>query len=51
MDTPVAEVQKVAEESISPIDDVRCTKEYRYFMVGVYIRRLMESVKPERGAA
>jgi len=50
-DAPVAEVQKVAEESISPIDDVRCTKEYRYFMVGVYIRRLMESVKTERGAA
>jgi carbon-monoxide dehydrogenase medium subunit len=42
-DAPVAEIQKVAQESISPIDDVRCTKEYRAFMVDVFIRRLMEA--------
>lgn len=42
--TPVAEIQKSAQAVISPIDDVRCTKEYRRFMVDVYIRRLMEEV-------
>ncbi len=51
LDTPVAEIQKVAQAAISPIDDVRCTKEYRRFMVDVYIRRLMEAVQLERGAA
>jgi CO/xanthine dehydrogenase FAD-binding subunit len=51
LDTPAAEVQKIAASSISPIDDVRCTREYRYFMVDIYIRRLMERVQPERGAA
>lgn len=50
-DTPTAEIQKIAQSSISPIDDVRCTKEYRSFMVDVYIRRLMEEVQPQRGAA
>lgn len=50
-DTPVAEIQKVAQAAISPIDDVRCTKEYRRFMVDVYIRRLLEEVQHERGAA
>lgn len=39
----VAEVQKAAQEAISPISDVRCTKEYRSFMVDVFIRRLMEA--------
>ncbi len=43
-DTPVEEVQKVAHEAISPIDDVRCTKDYRDFMVGVYIERLLGEV-------
>lgn len=42
--TPIEEVQHVAQEAISPIDDVRCTKEYRAFMVDVFIRRLMEEV-------
>ncbi len=50
-DTPVAEIQKVAQAAISPIDDVRCTKEYRRFMVDIYIRRLLEAVQHERGAA
>ena len=44
LDTPVAEIQAKAQESISPIDDVRCTKEYRSFMVDVFIRRLMDEV-------
>ncbi|MBU8912970.1 MAG: FAD binding domain-containing protein [Spirochaetales bacterium] len=51
LDTPVAEIQKVAQAAISPIDDVRCTKEYRRFMVDIYIRRLLEEVQHERGAA
>jgi len=41
----VEEVQEAAHKAISPIDDVRCTKEYRDFMVGVYIKRLMQEVK------
>lgn len=43
-ETPVDAVQEKAQEMISPIDDVRCTKEYRAFMVNVFIRRLMESL-------
>ncbi len=43
-DTAVADVQKAAREAISPIDDVRCTKDYRDFMVGVYIERLLNEV-------
>jgi carbon-monoxide dehydrogenase medium subunit len=51
LDTPVADIQAKAQESISPIDDVRCTKEYRAFMVDVYIRRLMEEVVGPEGHA
>ena len=40
----VQEVQEIAAGAISPIDDVRCTKEYRSFMVGVFIERLMNEV-------
>ncbi len=40
----VQEVQETAAGMISPIDDVRCTKEYRSFMVGVFIERLMNEV-------
>jgi len=43
-DAPVADVQATAQQMISPIDDVRCTKEYRSFMVDVFIRRLMQEV-------
>jgi carbon-monoxide dehydrogenase medium subunit len=43
-DTPVEEVMAEAQSRISPIDDVRCTKEYRCFMVDVFIRRLLEEV-------
>ena len=43
-DAAVTAVQEKAQEMISPIDDVRCTKEYRAFMVNVFIRRLMDSL-------
>ncbi len=42
--TPAEEIQAAATNAISPIDDVRCTKEYRAFMVGVFIGRLVEEV-------
>lgn len=41
-DAGVSDIQAKAQEMISPIDDVRCTKEYRAFMVDVFIRRLIE---------
>lgn len=50
LDAPVAEIQAKAQEMISPIDDVRCTKEYRSFMVDVFIRKLMEEVQPAGGS-
>ena len=37
----IAEVMKI----VSPISDVRCTKEYRSFMIGVYVRRLLAEVR------
>lgn len=43
--TPVAEVQELAQRHISPIDDVRASAEYRAFMVGVFVRRLMEELE------
>lgn len=41
----VEAVQKSAQAAISPIDDVRCTKEYRRFMVDTYIERLLKEVQ------
>ena len=38
------EVKAAAMEAIRPIDDVRCTAEYRTYMVGEYIKRLMKEV-------
>ena len=35
---------KAALEAIKPIDDVRSSKEYREFMVQVYVKRLLERV-------
>lgn len=43
-DAPVEEVVAAAKAAISPISDVRCTKEYRTHMVGVYVRRALEEV-------
>jgi CO/xanthine dehydrogenase FAD-binding subunit len=51
VDADAESIQKVAQEAISPIDDVRCTKEYRRFMVDVYIRRLLEGLSKKRDAA
>ena len=43
--TPPAVVCREALRAIRPIDDVRCRREYREFMVGVYIRRLIAGVR------
>lgn len=40
---PAEKVCREALRAIQPIDDVRCTREYREFMVQVFIRRLMAS--------
>ena len=42
---PIDSVIAAALKAISPISDVRCTKEYREHMVQVYVRRLLEEVK------
>ncbi len=49
--TPVKKVQEKAQEMISPIDDVRCTREYRAFMVNVFIGRLMARLDGARQEA
>ncbi|TVR65728.1 MAG: molybdopterin dehydrogenase [Spirochaetaceae bacterium] len=49
--SPVKEVQDKAQEMISPIDDVRCTREYRAFMVNVFIERLMKHLESARQEA
>jgi CO/xanthine dehydrogenase FAD-binding subunit len=43
-ETPPAEVAARALASISPISDVRCSREYREFMCGVFVRRLLEEL-------
>lgn len=51
--SPVQSVQDKAQEMISPIDDVRCTSEYRAFMVNVFIERLMKRLEnaPQEASA
>ncbi len=44
LDVDVDRVQESAQRAISPIDDVRCTAEYRSFMVNVFIKRLVGEV-------
>ncbi|MFA7565582.1 MAG: xanthine dehydrogenase family protein subunit M [Alkalispirochaeta sp.] len=43
-DAAVEDIKSKAQEMISPIDDVRATAEYRTFMVGEFITRLMERI-------
>ncbi len=40
-----AKVVAAARAAISPISDVRCSKEYREFMVEVFVKRLLKEVK------
>ena len=40
----VDKVAAAAREAISPISDVRCSKEYREFMVETFVKRLMREV-------
>jgi carbon-monoxide dehydrogenase medium subunit len=44
-DASFEEVHAAAAKAISPIDDVRSTREYREHMVGVYLKKLLEEVK------
>ncbi|MDX9897814.1 MAG: FAD binding domain-containing protein [Spirochaetia bacterium] len=43
-DSPIEAATKVLA-AVSPISDVRGTKEYRQHMIGVYVRRLLAEVK------
>ncbi|MFC2164928.1 FAD binding domain-containing protein [Acidobacteriota bacterium] len=40
----IAEAQRLAEESVSPITDIRSTEEYRRKIVGVYVKRGLEKL-------
>ena len=42
---PADAVVAAARKAISPISDLRCTKEYREHMVEVFVRRLLQEVK------
>ncbi len=41
---PVETVVAAVHDAISPISDVRCSREYRLHMVGVFVRRALEEV-------
>ncbi|MBN1225300.1 MAG: xanthine dehydrogenase family protein subunit M [Candidatus Aminicenantes bacterium] len=40
----LTEAQKLAEESVSPITDIRSTEEYRRRIIGVYVKRSLEQL-------
>lgn len=44
-DVPAEDAVAATMKIISPISDVRCSKEYREFMVGVFVRRLLAEVR------
>ncbi|TVR29369.1 MAG: xanthine dehydrogenase family protein subunit M [Spirochaetaceae bacterium] len=44
IDASAKTIKQAARAAISPIDDVRCTKEYRAFMVEEFIERLLAEV-------
>jgi carbon-monoxide dehydrogenase medium subunit len=44
-DDSTEDVVAAAREAICPISDLRASKEYRQFMVEVYVRRLLEEVR------
>jgi carbon-monoxide dehydrogenase medium subunit len=44
-DDRAEDVVTAALEAIRPISDLRASKEYRQFMVEVYVRRLLEEVR------
>jgi CO/xanthine dehydrogenase FAD-binding subunit len=43
-DDPAERVVSAARRAISPISDVRCSKEYRGFMVETFVKRLLREV-------
>jgi carbon-monoxide dehydrogenase medium subunit len=47
LDLRISEADAVAavRKIISPISDVRCTKEYREFMTDVFVKRLLAEVR------
>jgi carbon-monoxide dehydrogenase medium subunit len=42
---PADAVVAAAREAIRPISDLRCSKEYREYMIEVFVRRLLEEVR------
>lgn len=45
LDTPPEQIIEEAQKRISPIDDIRASAEYRRFMMGEYISRLLDYAK------
>jgi carbon-monoxide dehydrogenase medium subunit len=42
---PADAVVAAAREVVRPISDLRCSKEYREYMIEVFVRRLLEEVR------